>query len=236
MLCAKCRKCEPNTGDTWCLGCTGLETLTGELAASWQTPGFRTAANDLVVSCVRGVRALRHLSASCASAEQSRAARARSGQSAAVSEGRAARSPPKERARAPTPPPPPLAVKEQEEESGESETEEEEEEYEEKKFEGAAAKSNPAKGPREPEGPPQLERRRVSDREEERHRERSRDRSRREEHTSKRKRRGSRGGSKHPRLYRTLDKPDTPVHRKPPRTFWSGSRSFAGPEPSRGRR
>ena len=236
MLCAKCRKCEPNTGDTWCLGCTGLETLTGELAAAWQTPGFRTAANDLVVSCVRGVRALRHLSNSCASAEQSRAARARSGQSAAVSESRAVRSPPRERPRAPTPPPPPPAVKEQEEESGESESAEEEDECEDKKIEGAAAKSDPTRQPREPEGPPPLERRRVSDREVDRHRERSRDRSRRGEHSSKKKHRGSRGGSKHPRLYRTLSNPETPVHRKPPQSFWSGSRSFAGPEPSRGRR
>ena len=69
--CNKCHQYTPLGNDSWCLGCTGVEALQGELAAPWRTPGFRAAANDLVVSAVRGVKALRDLSQSVYSAEQS---------------------------------------------------------------------------------------------------------------------------------------------------------------------
>lgn len=58
-VCAKCRRCLPSAGDTWCLGCSGWEALGAELGFAWSHPGLRVVAHDIVVSAVRQIRALR---------------------------------------------------------------------------------------------------------------------------------------------------------------------------------
>lgn len=246
MNCRKCRQAEAYEEDSWCLGCSGLETLQTELGAAWKLAGFRAAAHDAIVSCVRQVRALRSLASSSYSADRSRAA-----VDNAQSKGLAAPpSPPKAPARSrsslPAPPPPPSVKKQEESEESEDLEEESEEEEIGEKVTGACPKSDPTRKPPEPEVPP---REPQDDREPLRrssHHHRHREEERREpdwdkpkekksgkKHKRKRedRKRGNRGGAKHPRLYRTLDDPNIRVHRRPPGSFWDSERSFAGPGP-----
>ena len=60
--CAKCRGYVALEGDSWCIGCTAWESLGRELSGHWDSAGARQLANDLAVSCVRQVRAVRSLS------------------------------------------------------------------------------------------------------------------------------------------------------------------------------
>ena len=60
-MCNKCGQGEPHLGDTWCLGCSALEALSGELRQAWGQAGTRVLACDLLASSVRHVRALRRL-------------------------------------------------------------------------------------------------------------------------------------------------------------------------------
>eukprot|EP00435_Cladocopium_sp_Y103_P012757 s645_g3.t1 len=114
--CAKCKQCKPFENDSWCIACAGVESLVTELAAGWHYPAFREAANDLVVSAVRGVKSLRTLDATAFSAGSSRAAGSGASRPALPRS-----TPPSERAksRAPTPPPAP-PKQEEESDSGES--------------------------------------------------------------------------------------------------------------------
>ena len=57
----KCGQDSPHLGDSWCLGCSALEALGGELRSGWGSPGTRSLATDLITSAVRQVRALRRL-------------------------------------------------------------------------------------------------------------------------------------------------------------------------------
>ncbi len=57
--CAKCKSTLSRVGDTWCLGCSGWESIGLELSSSWSTPGLRRIADDLVVQTARNLRALR---------------------------------------------------------------------------------------------------------------------------------------------------------------------------------
>ena len=59
--CNKCGQGDPHLADTWCLGCTALEALSGELRLAWGQAGTRALAQDLLVSATRQVRALRRL-------------------------------------------------------------------------------------------------------------------------------------------------------------------------------
>ena len=145
VTCNKCHQYTPLGNHSWCLGCTGVEALQGELAAPWRTSGFRAAANDLVVSAVRGVKALTDLSQSVYSAEQSRAA-TRQVSSKASS---APPSPEAIRPKLPAPPPPPPRRDVLSPDSQESEEEEEDEQVT-----GAAAKSGASRRPPEPDYPP----------------------------------------------------------------------------------
>ena len=61
---ARCNKCgqgDPHGSDSWCLACSAVEHIVGELKASWGTQGSRAIASDLLVSVTRQVRALRRL-------------------------------------------------------------------------------------------------------------------------------------------------------------------------------
>ena len=57
--CAKCKSTLSRVGDTWCLGCSGWESIGLELSSSWSSPGLRRIADDLVVQTARNLRALR---------------------------------------------------------------------------------------------------------------------------------------------------------------------------------
>ena len=231
-LCAKCRQTPPQNNDSWCLGCTGVQTLSTELSGSWKIPGFRAAAEDVIVSAVRGVKALRELATSCHSAGQSRAALTRADTPGPAGTTSNAKAPEKERPRLPSPPPPPPKV---EEESDESETEEEDIE-EEEKVEGAAPKAGPATRPPEPDHPPRGYHPHHRSRDQQRPRGHSRSREKRRSHRDHHKSRGSRAGSKHPRTYRVLENPELRAHRKPPSQFWTQDRPLAGLGPHSGRR
>ena len=153
MLCSKCRQCPPYGTDSWCIGCTATESLVTELASKWSTAALRAVANDLVVSAVRGVSALRNVSSSIQSAGQARAAasRAQAPRTSVAGDRGALAAEGRERSRSPI-----QRVKTQEESSGEDEEEEEEEEpRRSKSLEGAVPKSNPARRPPEPPHPPQ---------------------------------------------------------------------------------
>ncbi len=221
--CAKCKSTTPALGDTWCTGCTSWEFLGRELSGSWDSPGARILANDLIVATARQVRALRSLSAGLVrDTERSRSAGGNRAE-------RVESSPPTVDPRETLPrrrsvdgaPPPPVAKEEDEdtlEEQGESEEEE------------ATPPPSPAlrplpggsRRPPEPEGPPPKRRR-------EEHRSRTsgrRDGDRRgseRHHKSehkKSKRTGHRGGRRHQRLYRAALDPNIPLHRKPGAAFW----------------
>lgn len=145
--CSKCRQATPFDNDSWCLGCSGVETLVCELSAPWKFAGFRAAANDVIVSTVRAIKSLRDLDSSSFSAGASRAAASGDTRPSLPRSTPAADRP---RSRAPTPPPPPVKV--QAESIGEES--EEEEEFDDDRVEGACAKADPARKPPEPNHPP----------------------------------------------------------------------------------
>eukprot|EP00435_Cladocopium_sp_Y103_P061479 s731_g23.t1 len=211
-----------------------MYALQGELAAPWKSPGFRAAANDLIVSAVRGVKSLRDLSVSVFSAEQSRAAGKTELGKPAAAQSSASRHSGSDRPKLPPPPPAPKVEKEASS-SEEDDEEDEEEEDETKDFvRGASAKANPGHRPPEPDHPP-------PGRSEGHHRSshHQRDRSRSETRKRKKKRgdggksRGNRGGAKHQRVHRRLEQPDLRLHTRAHRSYWEGERSFAGPVPRR---
>jgi hypothetical protein len=97
--CNKCGQGDPHLSDSWCLACTSLEALNGELRLAWGSPGTRILATDLLVSSVRQVRALRRLGIAGAG-------RIRASSPAAAVPGRAASvAPNKEASQAPPDPP-----------------------------------------------------------------------------------------------------------------------------------
>lgn len=234
MSCNKCRQTAPWEQDSWCLGCSGLETLQTELSASWKHSAFRAAAHDVIVGAVRSVRTLRSLSSSCHSADRSRAAVEAHRSVVSAAPARAPESPERGRTRLPTPPPPPDRVKAQEETSEEDvEEEEEEDKAQDEEVTGACPKRDPSRKPPEPSHPPPQDRV-HQDRPELPRSHRS---GTKEEHRSGKKkrkgdhRRGSRGGGKHQRTYRQLEDPLIRVHRRPPASFWESERPFAGHRP-----
>ena len=125
MNCAKCRQCKAQGNDSWCQGCTALEALNTELHARWSIPALRCVANDIVVSAIRAVSALRTVAGSIESAGASRAAtRSAEQPQASGVDRRHSGDTHRERSRAPLPrvkSPPPST-------DGESEEEEESEE------------------------------------------------------------------------------------------------------------
>ena len=72
--CNKCGQSAPHLGDSWCLACSAVEALGGELRQAWGSAGSRGLATDILTTAVRQVRALRRLGAS--GAGESRAPRA----------------------------------------------------------------------------------------------------------------------------------------------------------------
>lgn len=61
MRCRKCHQAPPAEGDSWCISCSAAEALTRQLASQWPSAGARTLAEDLCLSTVRQIRFLRNL-------------------------------------------------------------------------------------------------------------------------------------------------------------------------------
>lgn len=240
--CNRCRQCPPAEGDSWCLACTGWEALGRDLAGTWDSAGCRSVAADLVVSCVRQVRALRNLGAGISRAAArgggtgslppsagSGLAEVRAPSTTPKSAGAAPRETlPRRRSRSEAPPPPTVKSEESDDREGEEETEEEEEE-DEPRIEETPHPAHRSLGggdrrPPEPERSPQRSHsvRNSADTGRAGSRERHRDHHRREEraqdHTRSKRRRG---GRKHQRLYRLAEDPNLRVHRKPAEDFWA---------------
>ena len=235
-VCNRCRQTQAAQGDSWCLGCTSWEALGRELSGHWDTGGCRVIASDIVVNCVRQVRALRSLGAGIARAAPITTVTSSPGAgshraSSRVSDRTADREGPREplpRSRAAAPPPPvakaELSGQEGDEDDFDGESEEEEEEERSPTPEHRPIKPG-SRQPPEPDGPPpghpkgrdrRFESEAGANRAPAGHTDR--ERSRRGEH---RRRRGSRrGGRKHQRLYRLAVDPHLRVHRKPPEDYW----------------
>lgn len=215
MLCAKCKRVKPLEGDSWCVGCSGWEAIGIELCATWHNQALRTVAGALVAQTITSIRALRQVSSSLKSAEDSRAATSTPSRSQVPRREAEEADPPRgERATSHR------GVKD-EEPSSEYETTEEEEEAP-----ATSAKADPTKRPPEPPHPPKgwVEREPI-----ERANKKRKDREERQPLRRKTER-GRRSGRKHQALYRTLDKPELRVHRRKPAAYWDSQASFAGVE------
>ena len=70
--CNKCRLEAGHLGDSWCLCCSAVEALSGELRANWGGAGTRRVAADILSSAVRQLRALRRLGVAGAGQGQAR--------------------------------------------------------------------------------------------------------------------------------------------------------------------
>ena len=214
MLCNKCRVSQPYQGDSWCLACSAVEALSSELRSRWELPGLREAAEESIISTARQVKALRKLSVGLAAERAAAKSKEPARQAEAALSTPRVRSPlPRSASRASRG----EAVKKEpsEKDEGESEEGEEQESYSEEEgvLPGASLlparpagggdperedrRSKGSRPPPEPEGPPP-------------HR-----RSREEEGlgAERKRRKKHRGGARHKRLSRLVDRPDTRVHR-----------------------
>ena len=59
MTCAGCGRNYQSSRSTFCLACSGCQTIQRELCAEWRSETLRNIASDLIVSCSRQVHALR---------------------------------------------------------------------------------------------------------------------------------------------------------------------------------
>lgn len=236
MLCHKCKTNPPFEDDSWCLSCSGWESIGIDLTARWDIPGLRELACEAVISTARHLKALRRLSSGLAAQQASSG-----GSSGARSKRNAAeelvkpedkkqdlgRREPLPRSRsAPTPA---GGVKEEKaptspgDPSGEEDDDEEDEESEE--VEGTRRLPFPLSGsteaarPSEPAGPPPSHRRGDKDRDRREHREHRERDCRERGDQSKRKRR--RAGRKHKNLSRLVENPNARVHRALDASYWS---------------
>ena len=60
----KCNKCKfglAAEGDSWCIGCSGLELAQTLLSQRWRQPGVRRVAEEAIISSARLVRAFANL-------------------------------------------------------------------------------------------------------------------------------------------------------------------------------
>ena len=228
-LCVKCQQGTKLSGDSWCLGCAGWESIERELSSRWPAPsGLRVIAEDLVLSAARGVRALRAVGAGFAAAPASSRAEplpaAEVPKSGPAHPGLAAKSQP-------------AKPKQSEEESVYTyETDTEEEESPEKevarssKEKKEAPKASERKAEKGKDSKRVKEERRSEDRKESRRKDskpedkelkRHRGESSKKDHRDhrgegdhKRKHKKTRrGGRKHKRLDRLKERPFTEVHR-----------------------
>lgn len=229
-VCNRCRQGFAAEGDSWCTACTSWEALGRELSGHWDQSGCRIIATDLVLNCVRQVRALRSLGAGLSRIDTATTVTSSPG----AGSPRAPRDIAREKAREPLPrarsaaPPPPLALAKSEvSDAGEAEDNldgesEEEEEDERSPTPVHRPIHSGSRRPPEPDRPPaghqgyhkksEAGSSRASGHRAER------ERSRHGGH--KRRRSNRRGGRKHQRLHRLAEDPTIRVHRKPPAGYW----------------
>lgn len=226
VTCNRCKEERTPPGESWCIGCSAWEGLGRELAGHWDHSGCRVIATDIIVNCVRQVRALRSfgagLSRAPAEAGTSRASADELGRRSADPRPTLPRKPPQRASTTKKE----ISPEEDEEESFQEEGEEEDE--------APAPHHKPLPGgdrrPPEPPFPPPGRRQSVrGDKETGKrdHRERSRSRQRRTHHREERhhhrqyKPKKKRAGRKHQRLHRLAGNPLLRVHRKPTGAFWT---------------
>ena len=228
VTCTRCRQVQAVEGDTWCSSCTSWEALGRELAGHWDSEGCRLVATDIILNCVRQVKALRALGAGLQRGQTAApvVADSRAGGNRAQepnSGGDPRGSLPRKR---PAPPPPrPKEESSEDQVAGSEDLEEESEEEEDVPDpEHRPIRSSGQDRPPEPPGPPPQPRhqsrkdgaggtRAHPERRSHRHHEQR-------EGGGRRWVRKHRAGRKHQRLYRLLQDPYLPVHRKPSEAYW----------------
>ncbi len=230
-VCAKCKQSAFLEGDTWCAACSSWEALGRDLSAHWEQVGCRTLAADLVVNCVRQVRALRNLGAGLSRSIGG-------GGDAAPSrlvEAGVNRAPPEPPGLSPKAASKGVPAREElpRRRSSEARGVKDEpsdqlvgEEAEESEELPPSPHHQPifdrTRRPPEPDHSPPREKRKESSRHSGGHRNtREETRGKRETgQKSKRRRTSHRGGRKHQRLHRLAANPTLPVHRKPSEEFF----------------
>ena len=225
--CAKCRQATPLEGDSWCAACSSWEALGRDLCAHWEVPGCRTLASDLVVNCVRQVRALRNLGAGLARREggDPRSSEAGEGRARGATPGLTAKASSQALPiRAELPRRRSSEARPVKEEGRDCEDEEEEEAEESEELPPSPChRPLPDKHQRPPEPDHSPPRGRKRDSGKKRTRDEAGSRPDREKQSGKDRRRrrgGHRAGRKHQRLHRLAEDPTLPVHRKPGEDFW----------------
>ena len=93
VRCNKCKIGEPVEGDSWCIGCSGLDVSQELLKQRWFQPGVRKVAEETILNAARLVRAFANLDRNLGSSS--------AGSGPAVATGR-------EAGRRSVPPPPPV--------------------------------------------------------------------------------------------------------------------------------
>lgn len=223
MTCNKCRQAARHASDSWCLACSAWEQLGAELALTWATPGARLLAQDLVVSAVRQVRAVRRLG---------HVGGSRPASSGLKEEAPEVRRKPSGSEKPPEPPGPPPGLKAAPKVKAHSEREAEEEEEEYTESEEAASPEvrserrplSRGRGREEQKGGRVVREEKSSEaapadrsRSRQGHRARSRRGERRHQRT---RRKDHRGGRNHARLYRAEADPYRVLHHRKPGSFW----------------
>ena len=61
VTCNKCKVGEPSEGDSWCIGCSGLDLAQELLKLRWRQPGVRKVAEETILTAARLVRAFANL-------------------------------------------------------------------------------------------------------------------------------------------------------------------------------
>ena len=106
--CTRCKQVLAIEGDLWCGACSAWESIGRELSVSWDQPGCRVIASDLILNCARQIRALRSLGAGIARASSDVASAGTGGKSRRGEEGRhqevEVREPLERKRKAPPPP------------------------------------------------------------------------------------------------------------------------------------
>ena len=236
MLCNKCKTNPPFEDDSWCLSCSGWESIGQDLCARWDIPALRDLACEAVVATARQLKSLRRLSSGLA-AQQASTASALGGRDkgrrGALEELNKAEEPKTEvKEREPLPRSRssgvrPVEVKPEKEPSSEYERSEDEDEDEESEACPGASRLAFAPGsrsgsnrPPEPEIPPREDQRGPRARETEKeHRERDRHHREHRDEGEPRRRKRRRAGRKHKNLARLVDNPNARVHRSLDQSF-----------------
>lgn len=240
-LCNKCRQGTSAGSDSWCVGCSALENIQGDLRARWGSSDLRRAGNEALVDAARQIKVLRSLSLRLvpARAEASEAAPPAREGSKGLSAKALATPPPKEEApKGSEAEAPPREPDPEESYTYTSAEEEEESEAIKSEHEGdeRAVPPPPPKTP--PIPPPPVAVKKEVEEVETRHTEgrsskekQPRHRKKDKERGGKERTRGRRGGRKHQQVSRRRHDPNVRFHRKRGVSELKRRRDFSGLPP-----